>query len=203
LAWLGIHTSFIPVRVLLLTICCSTVSLLLTSVFSHLSDNGKEFIAKAVVALLMENNPHIFILTGRPRTPRDQGSVENANKLVQRVLKGISIDQKRKGETVNWTTLLGQIMSVVNSQTGVRKYSASSYQAVFGQRYFPTLRCSVDELRKCTSIHHQRLKMSPDERLETYVREKKIVDLEPNVVKGSEDEDDEDVDDTNESEGND
>ena len=148
----------------------------------------------------MENNPQIFIVTGRPRTPRDQGSVENANKLVQRVLKGISLDRKRKGDTVNWTNLLGQIMSVVNSQTGIRSYSASSYQAVFGQRYFPSLRCSVEEMRKCTSIH-QRLKMSPDERLEMYVRENDIVDLEPNVVGGSEDEDEEEVDDTNESEG--
>jgi hypothetical protein len=88
--------------------------------FPLLSYNGKEFIAKAVVALFMENNPNIF-------TPRDQGSVENANKLVQRVLKGISIDRKRKDETVNRTNLLGQVMSVVNSQTGIRSYSASSY----------------------------------------------------------------------------
>jgi hypothetical protein len=43
--------------------------------------------------------------------------------------------------------------------------------------------------------------MSPDKRLEMYVRENNIVDLEPNVVEGSEDEDEEEVDDTNESEG--
>ena len=59
-----------------------------------------------MVHLLMQHNPHIFIVTGRPRTPRDQGSVESANKLVQRVLKSISAERRMKGLDVNWTNLL-------------------------------------------------------------------------------------------------
>ena len=55
-------------------------------------DNGKEFIATVVVDLLKANNPNCFVVTGRPRTPRDQGSVKNANKLVQHVLKSISAE---------------------------------------------------------------------------------------------------------------
>jgi hypothetical protein len=47
------------------------------------TDNGKEFMAQLVVDLMKQNNPNCFIVTGRPRTPRDQGSVESANKLVQ------------------------------------------------------------------------------------------------------------------------
>jgi hypothetical protein len=42
------------------------------------TDNGKEFIAQLVVDLMMKNNPNCFIVTGCPRTPRDQGSVEQA-----------------------------------------------------------------------------------------------------------------------------
>jgi hypothetical protein len=38
--------------------------------------------------------------------------VENANKIVQRVLKSISAEQRLKGLEVNWTNLLGQVMSV-------------------------------------------------------------------------------------------
>ena len=56
-------------------------------------DNGKEFIAKVVVEMMMEHNRNCFIVTGRPRTPRDQGSVESANKLVQRILKSISSER--------------------------------------------------------------------------------------------------------------
>jgi hypothetical protein len=54
------------------------------------ADNGKEFITTIVVDLIMESNPNCFIVTGHPRTPRDLGSVESANKIVQQVLKSIS-----------------------------------------------------------------------------------------------------------------
>ena len=156
-----------------------------------------------MVHLLMQHNPNIFIVTGRPRTPRDQGSVESANKLVQRVLKSISAERRMKGLDVNWTNLLGQVMAVCNSQTGTRSFSRSSYQAVYGQMYYPVLRCPVDMMRKCTSIH-QRLKMSPDERLEKYVMDEDIVDIEDDhQVEASCYEDEVEVDDSLEEEGDD
>jgi hypothetical protein len=52
-----------------------------------------------------------------------------------------------------------------------------SYEAVFGQKYHPPLKCTMSELRECRSIH-QRLRLSSDSWLETYVREHKIVDIE-------------------------
>jgi len=45
------------------------------------TDNGKEFTAKVVLKVLREMNPHIYAVTGRPRRPQDQGSVESMNKL--------------------------------------------------------------------------------------------------------------------------
>jgi hypothetical protein len=65
------------------------------------SDNGKEFIATVVVDLLKASNPNCFIVTGRPRTPRDQGSVESANKDVQQVLKCISLENCVRSIPVN------------------------------------------------------------------------------------------------------
>jgi hypothetical protein len=53
----------------------------------------------------------------------------------------------------------------------------SSCEAVFGQKYHPPLKCTMSELRECRSIH-QRLRLSPDSWLETYVREHEIVDIE-------------------------
>ena len=38
------------------------------------SDNSKEFVAKLILDLLKELDPNIATVTGRPRTPRDQGS---------------------------------------------------------------------------------------------------------------------------------
>jgi hypothetical protein len=53
----------------------------------------------------------------------------------------------------------------------------SSYEAVVGQKYHPPLKCTMSELRECRPIH-QRLRLSPDSWLETYVQEHKIVDIE-------------------------
>ncbi len=57
-----------------------------------------------VVDLLKASNPNCFIVTGRPRTPRDQGSVESANKVVQQVLKCISSDNRCKIYAMIWDT---------------------------------------------------------------------------------------------------
>jgi hypothetical protein len=141
------------------------------------SNNGKEFIATIVVDLLKKSNPNCFIITGRPRTPCDQGSVESTNKVVQQVLKSLFSERCLRSIKVNWTNLLGQVMSVCNSHLGIRKHSLSSYEAVFGQKYHPQLKCTMSEMRECWSVF-QRLRLSPDERLETYVRQHDIVDIE-------------------------
>ncbi len=161
------------------------------------ADNGKEFIATIVVDLIKESNPNCFIIMGRRRTPRDQGSVESANKIVQEVLKSISLENCLRSIKVNWTKLLGQVMAVCNSHSGRRKHSMSSYEAVFGQKYHPQLKCNMSKMRECWSIF-QRLKLSPDERLKTYVWQHDIVDIEFNPTKYDKDDD---VDDSDKEEG--
>ncbi len=130
-----------------------------------------------VVDLMMKNIPNCFIVTGRPRTPRDQGSVESANKLVQRGMKSISSKRCLAGLEVNWTRFLRQVMAVCNSHSSRKRYCVSNYEAVFGQKYHPTLKCSLAEMCECRSIS-QRLRLSPDERLEKDVRENDIVNIE-------------------------
>ncbi len=161
------------------------------------ADNGKEFIATIVVDLIKESNPNCFIVTGRPRTPQDQGSVESASKIVQQVLKSISLEYCLRSIKVNWTKLLGQVMAVCNSHSGRWKHSMSSYEAVFGQKYHPQLKCNMSEMRECRSIF-QRLKMSLDEWLETYVQQHNIVDIEFDHAEYVEDDN---VDDSDEDEG--
>ncbi len=107
-------TSFVPagtnlgVKLLIYVICCTISN----------TDNGKELITKLVVDLMKQNNPNCFIVTGRPRTPCDQGSDESANKLVQCVMKSISLECCLAGLEVNWTRFLGQVMAVCNSDSG-------------------------------------------------------------------------------------
>ncbi len=154
---------------------------------------GNEFIAQLVVDLMMKNNPNCFIVTGRSRTPRDQGSVESANKLVQCAMKSISSKHQLAGLKVNWTRFLGQVMAVCNSHSGQKRYCVSNYEAVFGEKYHLTLKCSLADMRECRSIS-QRLWLSLDERLKKYVQKNDFVDIEfdKNGLAAAFDDDDED-----------
>ena len=73
-------------------------------------------------------------------------------------------------------------MAVCNRHSGIRKNSVSSYEAVFGQKYHTQLKCNISDMRDCKSIF-QRLNLSPNERLETYVRQRDIVDIEIDETK--------------------
>jgi hypothetical protein len=60
---------------------------------------------------------------------------------------------------------------------------------VFGQKYHQQLQCNLSEMRECKPIF-QRLKLSPNERLQTYVREHNIIDIEVEDIECNEDNDD-------------
>ena len=75
------------------------------------TDNGKEFTAKCVLQFLRNLNPNIVTVTGRPRRPRDQGSVENVNKLIMRILGSILAERRLAGQNPNWTELLREPLS--------------------------------------------------------------------------------------------
>jgi hypothetical protein len=92
---------------------------------------------------MKQNNPNCFIVTGHPRIPRDQGSVESANKLVQCVMKSISSKHCLAGLEVNWTRFLEQVMAVCNSHSDRKKYCISNYEAFFGQKYHPNAKVQL------------------------------------------------------------
>jgi hypothetical protein len=90
-----------------------------------------------------------------------------------------SILNKRRliGLEDNWTLILGQIMGVVNSQEGQKQTSVASYMAIFGQSYHTPIKVSVDAMGQCQTIS-ERLRISRDDRLEKFVNENDIIDLD-------------------------
>ena len=109
------------------------------------TDNGKEFTAKLILQFLRQLNPNIVAVTGRPRRPQDQGSVENANATLKRVLSSVLTERRLAGENPNWTEVLGSVAAVLNSQSGRGRNDVSAYEAVFGQVYDHPLTCSKEE----------------------------------------------------------
>ena len=128
------------------------------------TDNGKEFTGKALIALLREINPRILTVTGRPRTPRDQGSVESMNKLIEKVLQSIEAQIRLDGYEPNWTHLLGRVMATINTQSSRQTNSVCAYTTVFGMDYDQKISCSMKDARQCYTIE-ERLAVSKDERL--------------------------------------
>jgi transposase InsO family protein len=97
------------------------------------TDNGKEFTAKSILKFLRHLNPNVLTVTGRPKRPRDQGSIENMNTFVKRVLAMVLSERSEAGENPNWTEVLGSVAATINSQHGRGKNDVSSYEAVIGQ----------------------------------------------------------------------
>lgn len=123
------------------------------------TDNGKEFTAKVILRFLRQLNPNIITVTGRPRRPNDQGSVESMNKLVKRVLNSTLAERRLVGENPNWTEVLGSVSATINSAAGRGKNDASAYTAVYGQTYDHDISCSKEEARRCWSLP-ERLRVS-------------------------------------------
>jgi transposase InsO family protein len=98
----------------------SYVAYVLTDIFGRFgfprilhTDNGKEFIGKPVLDMIRENSPFCTTVTGRPRTPRDQDSVENMNYHVRKALYALEEHHRRRGKEPNWTTKMGQMVAAM------------------------------------------------------------------------------------------
>jgi len=139
------------------------------------TDNGKEFTAKCVLQLLRHKNPNILSVTGRPRTPRDQGSVENLNKLVKRVVGMVLAERREAGENPNWTEVLGSVAATINSQCGRGKYDKTAFETVYGQMFDFPLTCSKSEARKCWTVP-QRMKVTSDPEFSEFCQTNYILD---------------------------
>ena len=122
------------------------------------TDNGKEFTARRILHFLRSMSPNIITVTGRPRQPSDQGSVESMNRLVKRLIGSELAERRVAGENPNWTEILGAVMSSINSQHGRMTNSVSAYQAIYGQTYDQDISCSLEEARECWTVE-QRLKV--------------------------------------------
>jgi transposase InsO family protein len=133
------------------------------------TDNGKEFIAAEVLRLLKSISPAITTVTGRPRTPNDQGSVENMNRIVKRLIQNCEEEERQRGGVPNWSMYLGRIMAAINSMEQRGKYNVSAYEAVFGLQYSGSEHCSLTDLRKCNTVE-ERLNLVASPRFDSIVK---------------------------------
>ena len=117
------------------------------------TDNGKEFTAKVVLKFLREMNPHIYAVTGRPRRPQDQGSVERMNKLVKRILDTLLTERRLTGNNPNWAEVLGMMVAApINSQHGCGKDDVSLFESGYSQVLNHDMSCSKAEARQCWTL---------------------------------------------------
>ncbi len=116
------------------------------------ADNGKEFTAKVVLKAPHEMNPHVYAVTGRPRCPQDQGSVESMNKFMKRILGTLLTERRLAGDKPNCTEVLGMVAAIINSQHGRGKDDVSSFEAVYGRVLTHDMSCSKAKARECWTL---------------------------------------------------
>ena len=116
------------------------------------TDNGGEFTAKKIVDMLKHWNQECNIVTGRPRTPRDQGSVENINKFVKRILSNIGEQDRANGIKPNWANNLGRTMAAINSYQPAGKDSTNPHFHVFCMKFNDPFTLPNDMVNQCNTI---------------------------------------------------
>ena len=128
--------------------------------FPHIlhTDNGKEFTAKEVIKKMKAMSPNLTTVTGRPRTPRDQGSVERTNRVVKDMLYAFERDQRINGETPNWVYTIPNVNAAINAREGEGKHGISSYEVVFNMPFHDREQVLPTVLRKCETVN-QRVKL--------------------------------------------
>jgi hypothetical protein len=116
------------------------------------TNNGKEFTAKVVIKILCKMNPDILMVTGSPRCPQDQGSVEKMNRFVKRNIGSLLSERWMLGDNPNWTEVLGAVSAAINSQHGRGKDNVSTFEAVYGQKLNHEVSCTKEEARNCWTL---------------------------------------------------
>jgi hypothetical protein len=116
------------------------------------TDNGREFTAKEVLAKMKKMSPHLTTVHGRPRTPRDQGSVERANQVVKNMLYAFEREQRINGDKPNWTLAISHVNACINSKEQDGKHGISSYEVVFNMPFEDTDQILPSDLRQCETV---------------------------------------------------
>jgi hypothetical protein len=102
------------------------------------SDNGSEFKAEVLKALKRLNS-FIYTVNGRPRQPQEQGSVENVNKCVKRILSRsvfykrelLSEDDKEGRGRITWVSECPTAMCAINDTHSSGIDQVTPYEMVY------------------------------------------------------------------------
>jgi hypothetical protein len=99
------------------------------------TDNGNEFVAQVVEDMLAKE-PLVCTVTGRPRKPQDQGSVERANRDVKIAIDNEIETARLKGiSNPSWLDFLPRVTSSLNNTCCYGNYNITPYSHVFGVDY--------------------------------------------------------------------
>ena len=124
-----------------------------------------------ILDMIADVNPAIITVTGRPRTPRDQGSVERANQIIKKVIADVCAERRNEGKDDNWTMFLGRVTSQLNTHRTRQSNSVESYPTVFGVHYHLLTKTSLEDTRKCKTIEELKDLVIDDGHLQSYVAE--------------------------------
>ena len=128
------------------------------------TDNGKEFVAAEVTRLLHEISPSSRTLTGRPRTPRDQGSIERSNGAIKNCLgSGVQDEILAGTKDASWLTEYPRVFAGLNASSN-RSDGLSAYFMLFGMNYLRTNfnTTTQSEIEDKDSIPERCVKEGPD-----------------------------------------
>jgi len=132
----------------------------LTHLFSEIGwplimhhDNGGEFIAQ-VVRDILKQQPFVCTVTGRPRKPSDQGSIERLNQDVKKVIDHYIAVAKEAGEDdPSWLDMIPKATSAINNSVSYGNHKLTPYHHVFGMDFdCPIIGMPLSDMAKLKTV---------------------------------------------------
>jgi hypothetical protein len=100
------------------------------------TDNGLELIAEAVYEII-KADPLCYSVTGRIRTPQDQGSVERGNQDVKKAISNAVIQSRSldSNTSLTWVDVLGPASSAINNSVVYGNHKLTPYHHIFAMSF--------------------------------------------------------------------
>ncbi|KAL7565222.1 hypothetical protein ACA910_016559 [Epithemia clementina (nom. ined.)] len=116
------------------------------------SNNGCDVSGEEVLKMVKEFYTTIHTIQGRVCVPRDQGSVEQGNQEIKKVILCFQAEERKKNPNINWTMLTGRTMATLNGRSTAKKKTIP-YYTLTGQHYWNLI--PQEGLVNVNTKHHE------------------------------------------------
>ena len=138
----------------------------------HHTDNGNELFAD-IVQEILDQHPMVCSVTGQPRKPQEQGSVERQNREIKKILSKAALSEKLQGVLdPSWIDLLPKVTIALNCTTSYGNNGITPYRHVFNVDYdCPVIDIEPSDRKQVKTVTDLAAYCEENEKMKSFLKE--------------------------------